>query len=80
MFQFYAGDLYEAIAETQGKWYASEPVNGNCKANYQSLDVWKNDYDTFNVSMHYDCELNIKREKIVDFQVILQFIIQGIPQ
>lgn len=34
MFQFYAGDLYEAIPEVQTKWYAAEPVTGNCKANY----------------------------------------------
>ena len=55
MFQFFAGDLYEAIPQVQNKWYASEPVTGNCKATYNGLNVWKNTHDTFNVSFSFDC-------------------------
>jgi hypothetical protein len=79
MFQFFAGDLYEIFPRLQTIYYASEEINGNCKATYTGLKVWKSDYDSFNVSIHFDCELNIRREKIVDFGVGLQLEIQGAP-
>ncbi len=80
MFQFFAGDLYEVLAKIQDKYYASQPVTGNCKPTYTGLKVWKSGFDTFNVSIHFDCELNIKREKIMTFAVGLQLEVQGIPQ
>ena len=54
MFQFFAGDLYDIFPNLQTKFYASEPINGNCKATYTGLKVWKSGFDTFNVSLHYD--------------------------
>ena len=69
MFQFYAGDLYEVLDKVQDRYFASEQVSGNCKATYTGLKLFKSSYDTFNVSIHFDCELNIKRNKNLDFAV-----------
>lgn len=80
MFQFYAGDLYEVLGKIQDKYYASQPASGNCKATYTGLKVWKANFDTFNVSIHFDCELNIKREKVMTFAVGLQLEVEGVPQ
>lgn len=80
MFQFYAGDLYEVLSKIQDKFYASEPVTGNCAATDIGLKVWKAGFDTFNVSIHFDCELNIKRSKIITFAVGLQLEVEGLPQ
>lgn len=72
MFQFFAGDIYDIFPNLQTRFYASEPVTGNCKATFTGLKIWKANYDTFNVSIHFDCELNILRQKILDFSVGLQ--------
>jgi len=53
------------------KYYANKEILGNCKATYTGLKVWKASYDTFNVSTKFDCELNIEREKFLDFAVSL---------
>lgn len=79
MFQFYAGDLYEIFPLLQTKYYASEPVEGNCKATYSGLKVRKSTHHTFNVTLQYNCELNVKREKIVDFSVGLELELEGNP-
>ena len=79
MFQFYAGDLYEIFPLLQTKYYASEAVDGNCKATYTGLKVFKATHHTFNVTLQYNCELNVKREKIVDFAVGLELEIEGNP-
>lgn len=55
MFQFFAGDLYEIFPLLQTKYYASEEINGNCKATPTGLKVYKSDFNTFNVSIHFDC-------------------------
>jgi len=54
-------------------------VNGNCKATLDSLKVTKGGSSTFNVSVNFDCEINIKRSKILDFSVSLQLEVEGIP-
>lgn len=79
MFQFFAGDLYEIFPQLATKYFASEPITGNCKATYSGLKVWKSTHTTFNVSIHFDCELNIRREKFLDFGVGLQLEIEGNP-
>lgn len=53
-------------------------MTGNCKATYTGLKVWKADYDTFNISIHFDCELNIQRTKILNFAVGLQAEVEGV--
>jgi hypothetical protein len=80
MFQFFAGDLYEVLDKVQDRYFASEPVTGNCKATYTGLKLWKSGFDTFNVSIHFDCELNIKRNKILDFGVGLDAEIEVVPK
>jgi hypothetical protein len=79
MFQFYAGDLYEVLDKLQTRYFASEPVTGNCKATFTGLGVRKSGFDTFNVSIHFDCELNIQRSKILDFAVGLELEIELVP-
>lgn len=79
MFQFFAGDLYEILPGLQGKYEASKPIDGNCKATYSGLKIWKAGDDTFNVSIHFDCQLSVAREKIIDFAVGLQLEIAGHP-
>jgi len=69
MFQFFVGDLYEIFPKLQNIYYANEKVDGNCKASYKKLDVFKSTHQTFNVSIYYDCELSARREKFVDFSV-----------
>ena len=61
MFQFYAGDLYEVFPLMATKYYANQEITGNCKATYAGLKAWKATHDTFNVSIHFDCELNVNR-------------------
>ena len=41
--------------------------------------MWKAGFDTINVSLHFDCELNIQREKIIDFQIGLTLEVVGEP-
>lgn len=79
MFQFYAGDLYEVLQNVQTRFFASDPVTGNCKATFAGLRVWKASYDTFNASIHFDCELNIQRTKVTDFSIGLQLEVEGVP-
>ena len=80
MFQFFAGDLYEVFPLLQSKYYASEKVNGNCRANYNNLKVVKSTHETFNVTIQFDCELNIvNKEKFGDFQLGLELEIGGRP-
>jgi len=79
MFQFYAGDLYEVIEKVQDRYFADEAVNGNCKATIDSLKVAKRASNTFNVSLDFGCEINIKRNKIVDFSVSLELKVEGLP-
>lgn len=62
------------------KYYANQEISGNCKATYTGLKVWKSGYDTFNVSIHFDCELNVQREKFLDFEVGLTLVVAGDPQ
>ncbi len=71
MFQFFAGDLYEIFPLFATKFYANQEILGNCKATYSGLKVWQASFDTFNVSIHFDCELNILREKFLDFGINL---------
>ena len=71
MFQFFAGDLYDVFPLLAVKFYANQEILGNCKATYSGLKVSQGHYDTFNVSMRFDCELNIVREKFLDFAVNL---------
>ena len=78
MFQFYAGDLYEILPKVATIYYASEPVNGNCRATYGNLKVWKNDFFTFNVSYSYECDVNIK-SKVLGFTAQLTLMVEGVP-
>lgn len=79
MFQFAAGDLYEIFPQIASKYYASQEILGSCKASYLGLKVWKATYETFNVSIHFDCELNINRERFLNFGVGLTLEVVGIP-
>ncbi len=44
-------------------------VLGNCKASNMGKKINKSGVDTFNVSLIYDCELFIQRNKLTDFSV-----------
>ena len=79
MFQFFVGDLYEIFPLLQTKFFASEKIGGNCKATYSGLKIFKATHKTFNVSIHYDCELNIRKEKFVDFSIGLTLEVEGHP-
>lgn len=79
MFQFRAGDLYEMFPGIANKFYASQQVIGNCRATTQNLKVIKGGYDIINVTIHYDCELNIERQKFIDFAINLKVAVQGRP-
>lgn len=72
MFQFYVGDLFEVFPKLL-KYYANTPVEGNCRASYIGLKVFMSGVHTFNVSIHFDCELSAKKEKFVDFGVGIEF-------
>jgi hypothetical protein len=54
-------------------------VTGNCKTSKDHILVFKDKLDTFNVSIHSDCEINVGREKIHSFAVGLQLVVQGKP-
>lgn len=60
MFQFYAGDLYEVFSNIQSKYYASNPVIGKCNGNPMNLNVKKNTDSRFNVTLRFDCDLQIR--------------------
>ena len=80
MFQFFVGDLYEVFPRLRSKYYASQAVTGNCRAMLKPLSIYKADWDAFNVSMGFKCELNINREKITDFQVHLVGEVDALPK
>ncbi len=63
-FQFYAGDLYEVIPRVAQKFLASEIVTGSCKTSSRYLNLIKGGFDYFNVTMVYNCELGINRDKV----------------
>jgi hypothetical protein len=80
MFQFYAGDLYEVFDKVRDRYFASEPVSGNCKASLSSLKVIKSGLlGSFNISLNFDCELNVQRSKLANFAVALMLEIEGLP-
>lgn len=62
MFQFFAGDLYEVFSEVQNKYYASEVVKGKCTAGTSGLSVFKNTPSSFNVTIKFDCVLQIRND------------------
>lgn len=57
----------------------SDTIHGSCSASSTGLKVAKSSADTFNVSMLYNCQLKVKEDKIVDFTVGLQLIVEGNP-
>lgn len=65
MFQFYAGDLYELFPKVAGTFIANTQVTGDCKANWTDIKIFKAAQDTFNVSIHETCQLNVNRTKII---------------
>ena len=69
MFQFYAGDLKEIFPKVQTTFYANEVVTGNCKATNAGVELRKSGIHTFNISLHFACQLNILKQKILDFDV-----------
>ena len=79
MFQFYAGDLYEVYPRLKELYFAADPVEGNCEATHNGLQVWKDHINSFNVSIHYECSLQIHSQKISSFSVGLQLEIEGHP-
>ena len=80
MFHFLAGDLYEVLPALQAKYEPLAPVIGRCNATSIGLKVYRADKDTFNVTIHFDCDLRIEREKIIDFAVGLEAEVAGHPQ
>lgn len=79
MFQFFAGDLYEPIPKTRDLFFATDPVDGECEATHNGLQVWKSHIETFNVSIHYECTLKIHEQKVAGFSMGLQMEIEGNP-
>ena len=80
MFQFFAGDLYEVFPRLKKKYYASQEVTGNCRPISNNLSIYKADWDAFNVSIGYRCELNIYKEKISEFEVHMVGEVEALPK
>ena len=78
MFQFYAGDLYEAIPKVAQKFLATEEVSGSCKAEPSNITVGKGTHEAINVTINYDCDLRISGIKITDFKVALTSVVEGV--
>ena len=53
------------------KYIASDKVLGNCRASPSGFEIIKGTHESINVTMNYDCELNINKNKIADFRVNL---------
>jgi hypothetical protein len=58
---------------------ASETVSGICKANLFGLKLKKSEDDSFNLTINFDCSINIQRTKLLDFSVGLEMEMVGIP-
>lgn len=80
MFQFYAGDLYELFPQVANSFIASTEVTGDCQMANTDVRLYKAGDDTFNVSLHSNCQLSIRGIKIIEFAVGLELEIQGRPQ
>lgn len=80
MFQFFAGDLYELFPQVANTFIASTEVVGTCQAADTDIKIYKAEEDTFNVSLHENCQLSIRGVKIIDFAVGLELEVQGRPQ
>lgn len=80
MFQFYAGDLYELFPQVANTFIASTEATGSCQMADTEVKLYKAAADTFNISLHANCQLSIRGIKIIDFAVGLELEIQGKPQ
>jgi hypothetical protein len=79
-FQFYAGDLYDAIPILTKRFYPSEKLIGSCVALQPGLNLTKGGFDFFNVTMNFQCDIGTQKQKIVDFNVAAVFLVQGVPK
>lgn len=57
---------------------ASEVVTGSCKTSSRNADIKKGGHDSLNVSLIYDCEIGITRDKVGEFQLALVLTVEGI--
>ena len=79
MFRFFAGDIYPIFPLLQSRFLANDPVDGKCSAIQDWLKVEKSTFYTFNVSIQFNCSLEIHRKKVVDFNLKLKLEISGKP-
>ena len=79
MFQFYAGDLYEAIPKMTNDFYANEVVSGNCTTSPSDLLIEKDTHTTINITLAYECFLSAKNHSISHFIVHLTSSVEGKP-
>ena len=54
-FQFYAGDLYEAIPKVAQVFRANEEMEGRCTAVPDTFKIKKSTDKTINVTLEYEC-------------------------
>lgn len=79
MFQFYAGDLYELFPQVASTFIASTEVTGTCQMANTDIRLYKSSTSTFNVSLHSNCQMQIRGVKIIEFAVGLELEVEGKP-
>jgi hypothetical protein len=80
-FQFFAGDLYEAIPQLAKQFYADAAIDGFCNVSSTGeTQASVISEDTFAVSLPYSCELKVSSTRISQFEVNVKFYVQIEPQ
>lgn len=78
-FQFYAGDLYEVIPKIGETYKANEVVAGLCTTSSRDMTLQKmqQKHHSLNVTMDYDCELSVAKQKVTSFKLQLALEVEG---
>lgn len=79
VFQFYAGDMYDAIPALQKKFYPSDKLSGSCNALEQGFSLVRGGPSYLNVTINFGCALGVGKSKVIDFTVNTVWQIEGAP-
>lgn len=80
-FQFYAGDLYDAIPGLQKKYYPDQKLNGECKALLNGFSLARGGTDFLNVTVNFECYLNGHgADRIVDIILNTSMSVTGVTK
>jgi hypothetical protein len=79
LFHFYAGDLYSVFSGLD-KYPSNERITGKCRGAPAGPRVFRDTEKTFKATLRFDCELNVRTDRIANFSASLNLTVEAIPQ